>query len=65
MKIKQKLGKLDLLDKFKAYESEATYTDGNKSTHQMIAMSDVEIVLEQLIRDYGHIGKYVNYIKLV
>jgi hypothetical protein len=62
---KQKLSKFDLLDKFKAFESEATYTDGNKSTHQMIAMPDVEVVIDELIEKYGHQGKRVKYIKLI
>ena len=65
MKAKQKFSKYDLLDKFEAFESEATYTSGNKSTHQMIAMSDVEIIIDQLIKDYGHQGKHVKYIKLI
>lgn len=49
------MSKYDLLDKFQAYESEATYTTGNKSTHQMIAMEDVEKVIDELIE---HLGKW-------
>ena len=64
MKIKQKLSKHDLLDKFEAFQSEATYTSGNKSTHKMIAMYDVEIIIDELIKDYGHQGKTCKYIKL-
>jgi hypothetical protein len=52
---KIKMSKYDLLDKFQAYESEATYTTGNKSTHQMIAMEDVEKVIDELIE---HLGKW-------
>jgi len=64
MKTKIKLSKSDLLDKFEVYQSEATYTTGNKSTHQMIAMYDVEIVIEEIIKEYGHEGKHNKYIKL-
>lgn len=45
------MSKYDLLDKFEAYQSEATFTDGNKSTHQVIAMCDVEKVLDELIEN--------------
>jgi hypothetical protein len=47
----KKMSKYDLLDKFEAYQSEATFTDGNKSTHQVIAMCDVEKVLDELIEN--------------
>ena len=51
---KIKMSKYDLLDKFQAYESEATYTNGNKSTHQMIAMKDVEKVIDEIIEKLGN-----------
>jgi hypothetical protein len=35
----------DIIWQSEAYQSEATYTTGNKSTHQMIAMEDVERLL--------------------
>ncbi|MES2593132.1 MAG: hypothetical protein V4608_14715 [Bacteroidota bacterium] len=41
--------KYDLLDKFQAYQSEAAFTSGNKSTHQMVAMSDVEKIIDELV----------------
>ena len=44
-----KLSRADLRDKFEAYESEATYTTGNKSTHQMIAMADVDQALDEIM----------------
>ncbi len=44
-----KLSRADLRDKFEAYESEATYTTGNKSTHQMIAMADVDQALDEVM----------------
>ena len=44
-----KLSRSDLRGKFEAYESEATYTTGNKSTHQMIAMADVDQALDEIM----------------
>jgi CobQ-like glutamine amidotransferase family enzyme len=57
---KVKISKYDLLDKFEAYQSEATYTGGNKSTHQMIAMSDVEKVIDELIEKLGNGKKFIS-----
>lgn len=57
---KIKMGKYDLLDKFQAYESEATYTTGNKSTHQMIAMADVEKVIDEIIEKLGNSKKFIS-----
>jgi len=55
-----KMSKYDLLDKFQAYESEATYTNGNKSTHQMIAIEDVEKVIDEIIEKLGNGKKFIS-----
>ena len=57
---KIKMSKYDLLDKFEAYTSEATYTTGNKSTHQMIAMQDVEKVIDEIIEILGNGEKFIS-----
>ena len=57
---KIKMSKYDILDKFQAYESEATYTNGNKSTHQMIAMEDVEKVIDQIIEKLGNGKNFIS-----
>ena len=54
------MSKSDLLDKFEAYQSEATYTSGNKSTHQMIAMIDVEKVIDELIEKLGNGENFIS-----
>lgn len=54
------MSKFDLLDKFEAYQSEATYTDGNKSTHQMVAMLDIEKVIDEIIEKLGNGKKYIS-----
>jgi hypothetical protein len=55
-----RMGKYDILDKFEAYQSEATYTTGNKSTHQMIAMEDVEKVIDEIIEKLGNGKKFIS-----
>lgn len=57
---KIKMSKYDLLDKFQAYQEEATYTSGNKSTHQMIAMVDVERVIDEVIKVLGNGKKFIS-----
>lgn len=57
---KIKMSKSDLLDMFEAYESEATFTKGNKSTHQMIAMGDVENVIDEIIEKLGNGKKFIS-----
>ena len=59
------LAKIDLIDRFKAYQSEATFTSGNKSTHQMVAMSDIGKILDEVLEKYGHQNRYgVKFVKL-
>lgn len=57
---KIKMSKSDLIDMFEAYESEATYTTGNQSTHQMIAMADVENVIDEIIEKLGNGKKFIS-----
>ena len=57
---KVKMSKSDLLDKFEAYQSEATFTGGNKSTHQMVAMPDVEAVIDELIEKLGNGKTFIS-----
>ena len=57
---KVKMSKYDILDKFQAYQSEATFTGGNKSTHQMIAMEDVEKVIDEIIEKLGNSKKIIS-----
>ena len=46
-----KLSKDELMNCFSAYQSEATYTAGNKSTHQMISIDDAKQTLEEIMDD--------------
>ena len=57
---KIKMSKYDLIDSFQAYESEATYKNGNKSTHQMIAMEDVEKVIDEIIEKLGNSKEFIS-----
>lgn len=57
---KVKMSKSDIIDKFEAYQSEATFTSGNKSTHQMIAMADVENVIDELIEYLGNGKDFIS-----
>ena len=59
-KAKAKMSKFDLLDKFEAYQGEATYTVGNKSTHQMVSMSDIEKVIDGIIEKLGNGKEYIS-----
>jgi hypothetical protein len=43
------MSKADILDKFEAYESKATFTGGNKITTGVVAMSDIEVIVDELI----------------
>ncbi len=47
-----KISKYDLLDKFQAYECEATFTKGNKITTGVVAMSDIEKILTELYKQF-------------
>jgi len=60
------MSKYDLLDKFEAYETEATFTGGNKITTQVIAMSDLyrvldEIMLDEVVLKLNNVKKTVEY----
>jgi hypothetical protein len=55
-----KMSKYDLLDKFEAYQLEATCTGGNKSTHQMVAMPDIEKIIDELIKTLGNGKPYIS-----
>ncbi len=54
------MSKYDLIDMFEAYASKATYTDRNMSTHQMVAMSDIEKIIDDLITKLGNGKNYIS-----
>jgi hypothetical protein len=55
-----KMSKYDLLNEFQAFSSEATFVGGNKSTHQMVAMIDIEKVVDRIITKLGNGQNYIS-----
>jgi len=44
----------DIMDKFEAYETEATFTRGNKMTTQVVAMDDVRTVVADIAEELAN-----------
>ena len=56
------MSKYDLLDKFEAYQwnTETTHKDGQKIKLDVIAMNDVEKVIDMLIEKLGKGKDYIS-----